>query len=223
MLHCQRLITTTVLLQLFTIILRHFNATGKQIIQCSGQLGDIHVHFFLFSKTDHSEEVQDQQTKTMRCDYWALGHVIKSKLASAGGQTVPPSRASSQENHSIVWRPRSHLTITKQLGESWLELGKRWKACSSWAKILSLIKFKPTPTQAKWVAQRYPSPSKLWTWLELGGPFGQGFTYLIALLLTLLLLTPKETDGERNFIRLCLRDNLRAPLVYIQFKTTFNY
>ena len=34
-------------------------------------------------------------------------------------------------NHSIVWiRPRCHKTITKQLGESWLELAeaaKRWK------------------------------------------------------------------------------------------------
>ena len=43
--------------------------------------------------------------------------VTKSKLASAGGQTIPPSRASLQENQPIVWlRPRSHLTITKQLG-----------------------------------------------------------------------------------------------------------
>ena len=35
-------------------------------------------------------------------------------------------------------RPRSHITITKQLGESWLELVevvKRWKLGSSWAKI----------------------------------------------------------------------------------------
>ena len=32
------------------------------------------------------------------------------------------------------------------------------------------------PTQAKWVAQRYLTPSKLWTWFELEGPFGQGFS-----------------------------------------------
>ena len=72
----------------------------------------------------------------------------KIKLASAGGQTVLPSRASSQENHSIfLLKPRSHITITKQLGDSWIELtevAKRWKTWLELGENLSLIKFKPT-------------------------------------------------------------------------------
>ena len=45
--------------------------------------------------------------------------VTKAKLVSTFGQTVLPSRASSQENHSFFWlRPRSNPTITKPLVES---------------------------------------------------------------------------------------------------------
>ena len=62
--------------------------------------------------------------------------VTESKLASAGGQTEPPSQACSHSNHSIVWkRPRSHITMTKQLGESWLRWPNGGKRGSSWAKI----------------------------------------------------------------------------------------
>ena len=82
--------------------------------------------------------------------------VTKSKLASVGGQTIPPSRASLQETHLIVWiRLCSHITITKQLGLSWAKI---WV----WSNSSQL-----NPTRAKWVAKRYPTPSKLWTWLEL--------------------------------------------------------
>ena len=62
----------------------------------------------------------------------------------------------------------SHIKITEQLGESWLELAevaKRWKTWLELGANLSLVKFKPT--QAKWVAKPYPTPSTLWTWLEL--------------------------------------------------------
>ena len=50
------------------------------------------------------------------------------------------------------------------------------------------------PTQAKWVAKRYPTPSKLWTWLQLawvaGGPaFGQGFRYACNNTATCIVLT----------------------------------
>ena len=86
----------------------------------------------------------------------------KSKRASAGGQTVPPRRASSQENHSIVWlRPHSHLTITKQLGKSWLELAemaKRWKTWLELGENLSLIKFTPAWSNSSQVgAQTIPN------------------------------------------------------------------
>ena len=47
--------------------------------------------------------------------------VTKSKLASAGGQTI--------------LRLRSHITIRKQLGESWLRWPNGGKLGSSWAKI----------------------------------------------------------------------------------------
>ena len=101
--------------------------------------------------------------------------VTKSKRTSEGGQTVVPRRGDSQENFSIVWlRPRSHITIAKQLGESW----PRWPNGSSWAKIWAWSKssqLDPTPansrqlqpTQDTCVAKRYPTPSKLKTWLEL--------------------------------------------------------
>ena len=39
-------------------------------------------------------------------------------------QTVPPSRASSQEKYSVVWlRPRSHLTITTWRELAWVGWG----------------------------------------------------------------------------------------------------
>ena len=79
---------------------------------------------------------------------------------------VQPAR---KKTIQFIWlRSRSHLTITKQLGKSWLELAEVAKRCKSWLELgenLSLITFKPT--EAKWVAKRYPTPSKLWTWLKL--------------------------------------------------------
>ena len=91
----------------------------------------------------------------------------KLKLASAGGQTKQPSRASWQEtinclntalshnNNKTPWRELAWVGWGGQTVETWLELGKN----------SSLIKFKPT--QVKWLAKWYPTPSKLWTWLEL--------------------------------------------------------
>ena len=101
--------------------------------------------------------------------------VINSKLASAGGQAIPPSRASLQENHLIVsLRPRSHITITKQLGLSWLELvdvAKRWKTWLELGENLSLIKssqLDPTQANSSQVGgQTIPNSSKFWIWLEL--------------------------------------------------------
>ena len=55
--------------------------------------------------------------------------VTKSKLASAGGQTVLGSRVRSQEKKLSDWL-HSHPAITKQIGENWLklaEVAKRWK------------------------------------------------------------------------------------------------
>ena len=71
---------------------------------------------------------------------------------------------------------------TKQLGESWLELSevaKRWKTWLELGENLSFDQLQTTaiqlqPTRAKWVSKRYPNPSKLKRWLELGVPFGQG-------------------------------------------------
>ena len=69
--------------------------------------------------------------------------VTKSKLASAGGQTIPPSRASLQETIQLS----ECDTITKQLGSSWLEFAdvdNRWKTWLELGETLSLIKFKLT-------------------------------------------------------------------------------
>ena len=123
------------------------------------------------------------------------------KIKTCIGECPKGTAKSNQlgRNLAIVWlRPRSQLTTTKQLGSSWpgwktlLELawvknfarvGLGEKLCSSWpgwktllelGEHLSLIKFKPI--RAKWVAKRYPAWAKLKTWLELGVPFGQGFS-----------------------------------------------
>ena len=96
--------------------------------------------------------------------------VTKSKLASAGGQTaVLPSWASLQE-----W-PFNCLTMTAQSPNNnetaWLKLAimaKGGKIGSNWAKILIWSNSSQLdPTQAKWMAKRYPTWTKLKTWLEL--------------------------------------------------------
>ena len=45
------------------------------------------------------------------------------------------------------------------------------------AVVVRQWKFTCEPTQAKRVAKRYPTPSKLKTWLKLGVAFGQGFKW----------------------------------------------
>ena len=108
--------------------------------------------------------------------------VTNSKLTSAGRQTVLPSRARSRENQSIVSpRPCSHLTVTKQLGESWPRcLAKRWKSWLELGENLSLIKIQANSIQlapSKWpnVTQLWPCWKIGWGWLELGVPLGQAF------------------------------------------------
>ena len=93
--------------------------------------------------------------------------VTKSKLASVGRQTVPPSWVSSQKNHfnglnfnlKLVWlRPSSYLTIKKQLGESWPKWPNGGNLCSSWAKIWVWSNSNPLErTRAKWVAKTIPN------------------------------------------------------------------
>ena len=87
---------------------------------------------------------------------------------------------------AIVWiRPRSHITITKQLGESWLELAevaKRWNTWLELGENLNLIKFKPTRSNScQLKPSGWPNDTQLHrscelgsSWLELGVPFGQG-------------------------------------------------
>ena len=68
-----------------------------------------------------------------------------------------------------------HITITKQLGDSSLENGSGGQTVENLARVGRKFEFDQIqanliqlePTQVKWVAQRYPTPSKLWTWLEL--------------------------------------------------------
>ena len=97
----------------------------------------------------------------------------KIKICIGGWSNDTAKWSQLARNHSIVGiRPRSHTTITKQLGESWLELtevAKRWK---TWLELGKIIwgwsnSNQLEPTQAKWVAKRYPTPSKLLTCREL--------------------------------------------------------
>ena len=115
-------------------------------------------------------------------------HKIKTCISGWPNDTAKSSQLA--RNHSIVWiRPRSHITITKQLGESLPELAevdKRWKTWLELSENLSLIKFKPTRSNSSQL-KRYPTPSKLWTWLELRGPFGQGLIVLVIFMIILFL------------------------------------
>ena len=81
-------------------------------------------------------KLQSKTCSELKNEPTGSSQVTRSKRASACGQTVLPTRANSQDNHSIAWPPpRHHLTITKQLGSSrpkWPNGGKR---SSSWAKI----------------------------------------------------------------------------------------
>ena len=78
-------------------------------------------------------------------------------------------------------RPRSHITITKQLGESWLELVKRWKTWLELGENLSFIKFKPSRSNSSQLKpSEWPNDTQLHrrcelgsSWLEMGGPFGR--------------------------------------------------
>ena len=109
----------------------------------------------------------------IQCRHLNVSYYLHSHTLSPG-QTVLPTQAnlsqvteikilhrrpwlndtakSSQlaRNRSVVLiRPRSHITITKQLFESWLELAegsvaKRWKTWLKLGEHLNLIKFKPT-------------------------------------------------------------------------------
>ena len=86
--------------------------------------------------------------------------VTKPKLVSAGGQTIPSSRASSQENHSIVWlRPRSHLTTTKQLRWRWPNsenLGSNWAKIRPWSNSSELDPARANTSQVG--GQTIPNP-----------------------------------------------------------------
>ena len=97
------------------------------------------------------------------------------------GQTVLQSRASSassQENHFIliVWlRPftAQSANSNKTTWQEFAWVGRGGKPGSIWTKILAWSNSgQLEPTQAKWVAKRYPTWTKLKTWLELGAPFG---------------------------------------------------
>ena len=79
------------------------------------------------------------------------------KIKTCIGGWLNGTAKSSQlaRNHAIVWiRPRGHIIIRKQLGESWLELAA-WggQTVVAWLKRenLSLIKSKPTPANSSQV------------------------------------------------------------------------
>ena len=67
------------------------------------------------------------------------------------------------------------MTIAKQLGESWpklAELAKRWKTWLELGENLSFIKFSGWPNDTQLLRSCELGSS----WLEMGGPFDQGFS-----------------------------------------------
>ena len=110
--------------------------------------------------------------------------VSKSKLACGwpnGCCQLKPTRANSKENHSTVWlRPRGHLTVTEQLGESrpnetqlgasW-KLGECWKFCAVWPGlytaqdcIVAKHHCKSTSVTPPHCLRNIPTPSGSWKW-----------------------------------------------------------
>ena len=96
---------------------------------------------------------------------------VQNQNCIAGWPNDTTKSSQLARNHSVVWiRPRSHITIKKKLarvGSNWLRWPNDENCASSWAKIWAWSSSQLDPTRAKWVAKRYPTPSKLCTWLEL--------------------------------------------------------
>ena len=101
--------------------------------------------------------------------------VTKSKLASASGRTVPPSRASSQENHSNclnttaqshnnnkpTWRELAWVGWGRQTVKNVARVGRKFELHQIQAKSIQL---KPSG---------WPNDTQLHRSYKLG-PFGQG-------------------------------------------------
>ena len=144
-----------------------------------------HPRIIRRSRTLHMPQMTGRNSILVmnRClKLWSNGtpnssQVTKSKFASAGGQTVLPSRASSHENHWIFWLPpRSHQTIIKQLGESWPRWPNGTKRGSSWTKIWTWSNSSQLePSRWPNDTQLHPSQKLGSSWFELGGPFGQAW------------------------------------------------
>ena len=106
---------------------------------------------------------------------------IKTCIGGLPNDTAKSSQLA--RNHSIVWWPRSHITITKQLGESWREVGKGGQTVENLARVwrkFELDQIQANSSQLKpsgWpnVTQLHRSCELDSSWLELGVPFGQGF------------------------------------------------
>ena len=78
----------------------------------------------------------------------------KSKLASAGGQTVLPSRASSRKKEPFNCLNTTAQSPNNYNKTTWLELTEEAKLWKNWLELgenLSLIKFKPTPANSSQV------------------------------------------------------------------------
>ena len=109
---------------------------------------------------------------------------IKTCIGGWSNDTAKSSRQLARKPFNCLTTTElSPVIITKQLvarvGSSWPRWPNGGKLGSSWAKIWAWSNWSQLqPTRANWVAKRYPTPSMLKTWLELGVPFGQGLSHL---------------------------------------------
>ena len=102
---------------------------------------------------------------------WLAAYKINTCIGGWPNGTTKSSQLT--KNRSIVWlQSHSHLTITKQLGKSWLELAevaKRWKMWLVLAEDLSLIKFKPTQSNSSQLKPSgWPNDTQFHQSCELG-------------------------------------------------------
>ena len=89
---------------------------------------------------------------------WPNGTAKSSQLTRKPFNCLT-STAQSPNNNKTTWR---ELARVDWGGQTVGYLVRSWAKIWAWSDSNQL-----DPTQAKWMAKRYPTPSKLWTWLEL--------------------------------------------------------
>ena len=99
--------------------------------------------------------------------YSQLKPSYKIKTCIGGWSNDTAKSSQLARNHSI--RLNKTALSYNNNKTTWFELTEVAKTVENVSRVGREFELVTTfkPTRAKWVAKRYPTPSKLWTWLEL--------------------------------------------------------